>query len=110
MTGTMAMIDAAKIRPQLVLCCPRNRAMPIGSVRLATLLMTVSAQMNSSQLPRNVKIAHVASAGRDNGTASDQKRRHAPAPSIVIASSSSAGSRSKKARSKKVLNANCVPT
>ena len=67
-TGTTAISEAAKIRPQLVLCWPRNRAMPIGSVRLATSLMTVSAQMNSSQLPRNVKIAHVASAGRDSGS------------------------------------------
>src|SRR5260221_9056357 len=66
-TGRIAINEAAKTRPQLVECWPWKSAIAIGSVRRLGSLITVSAQTNSSQLARNVKIATVASAGRDNG-------------------------------------------
>ena len=63
----MAIAEAAKTSPQLVECWPWNSAIAIGSVYLDGSLMIVSAQVNSSQLARKVKIAAVASAGRDSG-------------------------------------------
>ena len=66
-TGSTAITDAAKTRPQLVACWPWKRAIAIGSVRLPGSEMIVRAHVNSSQLARNVKMPTVASAGRDNG-------------------------------------------
>ena len=66
-TGTTAMVEAAKTSPQSVRCCPWNREIAIGSVRLFGSLMMVSAQTYSSQLARNEKMLTVARAGRDSG-------------------------------------------
>jgi hypothetical protein len=66
-TGTTAIAEAAKTIPQLVAYCPWKSAIAIGSVRYSGSLMIVSAQTNSSQLARKVKIATVASAGRESG-------------------------------------------
>src|SRR4051794_9508974 len=109
MTGPTAIAEAAKTRPQLVACWPWKRAIAIGSVRFEGSLMIVSAHANSSQLARKVKIATVASAGRESGRMSDRKRLHGPAPSTTIASSSSRGMSRKKLRSRKVLSARLPP-
>ena len=65
--GMMAIVEAAKTSPQLVECSPWKSAMAIGSVYLFGSLIVVNAQVNSSQLARNVKMQTIASAGRESG-------------------------------------------
>ncbi len=104
------MIEAAKTSPHCVPLGPCSRAMAMGRVCFSGELMMVSAQANSSQVARKVKIVAVASAGRASGSARFQKRRQSPAPSICMAWSSSAGMASKKPRSRKVFSARLPAT
>ena len=73
-------------QPPLVACWPWNAAIAIGSVRFSGSSMTVRAQTNSSHAPRKVKIAAVASAGRDQRqveagrTCAPARRRRSSSP------------------------------
>jgi len=56
-TGTMAINEPAKTRPQSEACVPWKLAMAMGKVRFKGSLIVVNAQTYSSQAPRKVKIA-----------------------------------------------------
>src|SRR5690606_33783238 len=72
-TGTIAMSDAANTSPHCVACWPWNSRTAIGRVLRLTSLMIVSAQVNSSQLPRNEKITEVPMAGIAMGSTTRTK-------------------------------------
>src|SRR5690606_26279284 len=52
MTGTSAISEAANTRPHWLACWPWKSRRAMGNVLRAVSLMIVSAQVNSSQLPR----------------------------------------------------------
>ncbi len=71
-TGMTAITEAANTSPHSVEFWPWNSAMASGRVCLVGVLMMVSAQANSSQLARKVKMVAVASAGLASGRISRQ--------------------------------------
>ena len=90
--GTTTTTAPAIIRPYWAAFWPTEyRARATGSVYMSSVVATTSGHRKLFQLPRNVRIVSVATAGPHSGMITRRKMRHSLAPSMRAASISSSG-------------------
>ena len=97
--GTIdSVVKARTSAVSAVYCDRRSSSRPSGRVHWFAVRRTSSGSRNAFQLPTMARTATVASAGRESGSATRQKKPNVLQPSMRAASSSSKGMARKKGR------------